>query len=308
MLRTLSLAGWREGLAAAHGWRAAWAWAVVVVAALRLGLGLLMGLAWAVARPYMPPAVFHQLQLVVRPGYGPAFTRALEAWPRWDAMHYFALAQHGYFGVSEGDTVFYPLYPALQRALAPVLGGDYLLASLLVSTVATAAALACLYMLAESRYGRDAARWAVLALALYPTAFFLFAPFTESLFLALTLGAFLAADARRLAGVVLGLHHADDGERVRLAVGGRRGIEPGDADQIGAQEVRQLLDVAGRDLGGVDVRFGRVDRPLGRAPDDVGQGVGEVAGRRVDEEVPVGIVAASRPRPGKGQGAQSQRH
>jgi hypothetical protein len=207
VLRTLSLAGWREGLAAAHGWRAAWTWAVVVVAALRLSLGLLMGLAWAVARPYMPPAVFDQLQLVVRPGYGPVFTRALEAWPRWDAMHYFALAQRGYFGVGQGDTVFYPLYPALLRALAPLLGGDYLVASLLVSTVATTAALACLYMLAESRYGSAAARWAVLALALYPTAFFLLAPFTESLFLALTLGAFLAADARRwwLAGLLAAL-------------------------------------------------------------------------------------------------------
>jgi hypothetical protein len=85
-----------------------------------------------------------------------------------------------------------------------VLGGDEVLAALLLSTAAAVAALACLYRLTEARYGPRAARLAVLALGLYPTAFFLLAPFTESLFLALTLAAFVAADARRwwLAGLL----------------------------------------------------------------------------------------------------------
>jgi hypothetical protein len=121
----------------------------------------------------------------------------LEAWPRWDALHYFALAQRGYFGVGVGDTVFYPLYPGLIWLVTPVVGGDYRLAALALSTAATTVTLACLYRLADARFGSSAARCSVLALALYPTSFFLLAPFTESLFLALTLGAFLAADGRR---------------------------------------------------------------------------------------------------------------
>src|SRR5437870_921220 len=58
--------------------------------------------------------------------------------------------------------------------------------------------------LAVRAYVPAAARWALFALAVYPTAFFLLAPFTESLFLALTMAAFVAADARRwwLAGVL----------------------------------------------------------------------------------------------------------
>lgn len=205
MLRSLSLAGWVRVLETGHGWRAAWTLAVLLVLALRLGLGLLMGLAWSVARPYMPPAYLAEtLGPVARGSYGLVIDTALEAWPRWDAVHYFALAQRGYFGVGEGDTVFYPLFPVLLKLVGALLGGDQLVAGLLIGTVATTVSLACLHQLAEPRFGSAAARWSVLALALYPTSFFLLAPFTEALFLALTLGAFLAADGRRwwLAGVL----------------------------------------------------------------------------------------------------------
>ena len=113
-----------QSLEAAQGWRAAWMWAGFSVLGLRVGLGLLMTMAWSVVRPYMPASMLEHLRTLVRPEYGPAVGLALEAWPRWDAMHYFAIAQHGYLGVGEGDTVFYPLYPALVAGLAPVLGGD----------------------------------------------------------------------------------------------------------------------------------------------------------------------------------------
>ena len=58
-------------------------------------------------------------------------------------------------------------------------------------------AFALLYRIAEPRLGADGARRAVLYLALFPTALFLQAVYSESLFLALTLGAFLLAERSR---------------------------------------------------------------------------------------------------------------
>ena len=61
--------------------------------------------------------------------------------------------------------------------------------------------------LAEERLGGDGARRAVLYLALFPTALFLQAVYSESLFLFLCLGAFVLAERGRIAwaGVVVGL-------------------------------------------------------------------------------------------------------
>lgn len=186
-------------LPATGGWRAAWAWAVILVLALRVGLGVTMGAAWMVVKPNLPAqwladrSRYDGLPIPITfPG-----DAALSVWVRWDAVHLLNLARLGYFEVSEGDSVYYPLYPLITRYITWVTGGDYVVGGLLVSTLAAMAALACLYRLAERRYGADSARRTVVALAVYPTAVFLISPFTEALFLALTLGAFLAAYARR---------------------------------------------------------------------------------------------------------------
>ena len=162
---------------------APWLWAALCVFALRLVLGLVLAAAWVLVRP---PALLDG---------GALQQAALNVWVRWDAVHYLALADVGYAGVSVGDTVFYPLYPVLVRAAAaalPLAG-----AGLLVSTLAAVAALAGVYVLAERHYGPEAGRWAATALAVYPTALFLVAPFTEALFLALTVWAFVAAEQGR---------------------------------------------------------------------------------------------------------------
>lgn len=67
----------------------------------------------------------------------------------------------------------------------------------MVSTLSCTLALALLYILTQSYFGPAAAKWSVVALAAYPTALFLIAPYSESLFLALTLATFLAARERR---------------------------------------------------------------------------------------------------------------
>ena len=85
------------------------------------------------------------------------------------------------------------------------LGGGPALWGVLISLLATPVALFFLYRIAENLYDSRAARAATLALAFFPTAFFLNAVYTEALFLALSAGAVWAALVRRnllLAGLL----------------------------------------------------------------------------------------------------------
>jgi Mannosyltransferase (PIG-V) len=115
---------------------------------------------------------------------------------RWDSIHYLAIAEHGY--AVAGNTPFFPLYPLLVRVLGYVLGSDPL-AGVAISTVSFAVALALLHRLTELELDRRAADATVLLVALAPLSFFFTAVYTESLFLALSLGALYAARRERWA-------------------------------------------------------------------------------------------------------------
>lgn len=181
-------------------WRDSWTLALGWVMGLRLGLGALMAGVWWLMRPYLNLSSADWRRLWGElPIYPNVFLEGLlGVWPRWDAVHYLNLAIRGYAGGDQvGDTVFYPMFVVLTRGVTAVVGGDYVVGSLFVSSAAAVVALAILHQLAGRHYGPASARWAVTALALYPTAFFLLAPFTESLFLAFTLGAFWEAENKR---------------------------------------------------------------------------------------------------------------
>jgi hypothetical protein len=141
----------------------------------------------------------------------PALTRDLgwvtDVWARWDSVWFLRIAEHGYGAAEGAASAFYPLYPLTLAAGGRILGGHYLLAGILVSLTATLVSFALLHRLAEDRLGADGARRAVLYLAVFPMSLFLQAVYSESLFLALALGAFLLAERRRWlgAGVVTGL-------------------------------------------------------------------------------------------------------
>ncbi len=108
-------------------------------------------------------------------------------WQRFDTNWYLKIARAGY--VDTASTVYFPLYPFLVRVVS-VLVGDALFAALVVSNLALIVALALLYRLSDALFGATSARRAVAYWLLFPTAFFLFAAYTESLFLFLTLAAF----------------------------------------------------------------------------------------------------------------------
>jgi len=129
---------------------------------------------------------------------------ALAPWNRWDVFWYTRIAVQGY-GIPDGRGAFAPLFPLLIAVLGRVLGGQYLMAAFVVSDACCLGSLILLYEVAQRDVQRG--RRAVVALLIYPFAFFLFIPYTESLLLLLTLTAFLAARSGRwwLVGVCCAL-------------------------------------------------------------------------------------------------------
>jgi hypothetical protein len=141
----------------------------------------------------------------------PTLTRDLgwvtDVWARWDSVWFLRIAEHGYGAASGAAAAFYPLYPLTLAGGGRLLGGHYVLAGIVVSLAAALASFVLLYRLAEERLGADGARRAVLYLAVFPMSLFLQAVYSESLFLALALAAFLLAERQQWvgAGAVTGL-------------------------------------------------------------------------------------------------------
>jgi hypothetical protein len=120
---------------------------------------------------------------------------------RWDAVWYLRVAETGY-GESEARAAFFPLYPLLVRALATPFGASP--AALLVAAYAVAlgaflGALTLLHRLVSLELGRPLAHPTLLLLAVFPAALYFGAPYAESLFLLLSVGAFYAARTGRWA-------------------------------------------------------------------------------------------------------------
>ena len=129
-----------------------------------------------------------------RPG---SLAGPVERWDRWDVQWLRSIAQHGYEGgPGSGDSVeaFFPGFPLVLRAVHLVVR-DWTVAGLLVSLLAGAVAAVALARLAELD-GVDGRR-AVLYLVASPWAVFLFAGYSEALFLALALPGWLAARSGR---------------------------------------------------------------------------------------------------------------
>jgi len=111
----------------------------------------------------------------------------VEPWFRWDTGWYVFIAHEGY--AHPESIIFPPLYPALIRLSAPVVGGDYVISALVISTLSMFTAFVLLYKIAAVDFGDAVAAQTLILISAYPVAFYLVAGYTESLFLALTLGA-----------------------------------------------------------------------------------------------------------------------
>ena len=115
----------------------------------------------------------------------------LSSWNHWDAARYTQIAQFGYQNIY--DTAFFPLFPLLIKGGALLIGNQgYIAIGMIISNLALLGALFVLYQIATDMLGEQVGRRTILYLCIFPTAFFFFAPYNESLFLLLTASAFLA--------------------------------------------------------------------------------------------------------------------
>jgi Gpi18-like mannosyltransferase len=107
---------------------------------------------------------------------------------KWDGPHYMYIAQNGY--TNQGDAanfiVFFPLYPFIARLIT--FDFTYInLSGLIISNISSLIAVIYLFKLAKLDYSDSVTKKTVLFLSVFPTAYFLSAVFTESLFLALAI-------------------------------------------------------------------------------------------------------------------------
>lgn len=125
------------------------------------------------------------------------------SWANFDGVHYLLLAQKGYaFGLTQA---YFPVYFLLIRWLH-LLVNNYLLSALAISHLAFLGALFVFYKLVCLDAPKGIATRSLLSLVFFPTAFFFFAAYTESLFLFLiVLSFFLFRKKRYLLGGIVGV-------------------------------------------------------------------------------------------------------
>lgn len=109
----------------------------------------------------------------------------LGVWQRWDSIHYQRIAQYGY--INDHVSLFYPFYPLLSRWMAAITHIDILSALLLVSNLAFFASMVLLHKIVSQQFSPQAARMTLLSIVLFPSSFYFYAIFPQSLLLFLSL-------------------------------------------------------------------------------------------------------------------------
>lgn len=167
--------------------------------AARHGLSL-----WAITTSaYLALAAIAQAVGIERRHYA---TASWASWPfqvyaRFDAGHFLRIARYGYYGphTSSAAPAFFPGYPLAGRGLARMFSvgqpslSSYLIAMGLLSWVGTAIAAVLLWRLAADQAGETVATAAVGVLLAGPYSVFLISSYSEGPYLALALGAWVAA-------------------------------------------------------------------------------------------------------------------
>jgi len=219
--RAQSSSGWAPGwlmrlradparmTAVRDSWQALWSSRLLVWAA---GVGTVLAFGFGPVRgAFDPPGVTR--------GFGWLGNLLAAPAARWDGAWYLVIAHYGYRpdlgAFTSSRTAFFPLYPLGLSAISH-LGAPPVLAGVLLSLAALALALYGIHRLTAlelARAGEDedparcgeVARLAVMVTAFAPMAFFFSAVYSESLYLALSVGLFWCARQGRWACVgVLG--------------------------------------------------------------------------------------------------------
>jgi hypothetical protein len=192
-------AGSERAVAVRDVWRALWSSRLVVWIA---GAGAVAVFGFGPVRhAFNPPGITR--------GFGWLGDVLAAPAARWDAAWYLVIAHYGYRpelgSFTASRTAFFPLYPLGVRSLTD-LGLAPAIAGVMLSLSALAVGLYCLHRLTALEVARlrlldggEVARLAVLLTAFAPMALYFSAIYSESLYLALSVGVFLCARRGRWA-------------------------------------------------------------------------------------------------------------
>lgn len=122
-----------------------------------------------------------------------------DLWNVWDAPHYIYLASSGYqrFGEEALFINFLPFFPLLIFIFKFFFQTSYLIAGFLVSFISSVLLAVMLYKITLLDYSKKTSVLAVLMLFIFPTSFFLHIPYTESVFMLISITAFYLARKKR---------------------------------------------------------------------------------------------------------------
>lgn len=153
--------------------------------------------------------------------YKPSFPYALQyhlssglphwiySWSGFDGVHYITLATEGYefAGLLQA---FFPVYPLLVRLMSELSNTSILISGLIVSHIFFVGFILTLFTYVAQRFDEPTAWKVLLAVLAFPTSFFFVSMYSESLFLFLSVLAFLSARNSRwlLAGMLVALASA----------------------------------------------------------------------------------------------------
>jgi hypothetical protein len=113
-------------------------------------------------------------------GVQPHSNSFLSIWQRFDTNWYLSIAERGY-GAVPGDEHFPPLYPVLMY-LVGLLTRDLFLAGLLISHIASLLVIKLLYDFFHEWLSPVFAKRALLFFLIFPSSYYLFAAYSESLY------------------------------------------------------------------------------------------------------------------------------
>jgi Mannosyltransferase (PIG-V) len=145
----------------------------------------------------------------------------LMLWNRWDAHWYIAIAAHGYTDVL--SSAFFPLFPALMRLFGEPFAGfagntAYLVSGIIIANTAFLVALVLFHRLIWQQWDAASAQLATLLLVCYPKTVFTAAPYGESIFLVLALGAYMVIHQGHLKAAIVLIFLATLDRQVGIAL------------------------------------------------------------------------------------------
>lgn len=113
----------------------------------------------------------------------------------WDGGHFLGIAQYGYS--EKFQYAFFPLYPLTINILNK-LTNNYLLAAVLISSLASFLGMHLLYRLTSFHFDKKIAEKVFLSLLFFPTSFYFLTAYSEGLFFLLVIACFYNLSQNKL--------------------------------------------------------------------------------------------------------------